>query len=142
MDLTHPPLPLGAWRPFGAFLRQHRIPQKIQPYLAHLQSGRRRNTLILIERPGGARTVLSDRLVRIEAAKTPFLRRPGPRLLLRLFAAPVRHAVLRLRATGLRATAPEFAERDFGARFDKEIKSGPGYMGNVNSLLTASPTEI
>jgi hypothetical protein len=138
----HPPLPLGAWRPFGAFLRLHRIPQKFLLYLAYLQPRRRRNTLILIGRPGSVRTVLSDRLVRIEAAKTPLLRRPGSRLLLRLFAKPVRYAVSRLRARGLHATTPEFAERDFGAGFDNEIKSGAGYMGHLNNLLTASPTEI
>ncbi len=69
----HPPLPLGAWRPFGAFLRQHRIPQKLLLYLAHLQPGRRRNTLILIARPEIAKTDLSDRMVRIKAAKAPSL---------------------------------------------------------------------
>jgi hypothetical protein len=125
MDLIHPPLPL-AWRPLGAFLRQQRIPQKFLLYLANLRPSRRRNTLLLIERPGGARTVLSDRLVRVEAAKTAFPRRPASRLILRLLAKPVRHAVSRLRIAGLHASRPEFAPGDFGAGSDDEIKSGAG----------------
>jgi hypothetical protein len=73
MDLMHPPLPLGAWRPFGAFLRQRRMPQKLLHHLAHLQPRRRGHSLVLIARPGIAKTDLSDQMVRIKAAKAPSL---------------------------------------------------------------------
>ena len=66
----HPPYVLNT-RDQGRALVNHGHIQKILRYLADLQLVRPPVTLRLIERAGVARTVVSDRMVQIEAAKSP-----------------------------------------------------------------------
>ncbi len=67
MDLIHPPFTLVASDPHCA-VRQHRAREFLH-YLLQLRLRPRVRHLVLIERPGNCKTILSDRMLRIDTAK-------------------------------------------------------------------------
>jgi hypothetical protein len=71
MGLIHPPFGLHARNQRRLPAGHGRFLRTLLFYLAAVQPKRRPKTLLLIERAGIAKTILSDRMVRIEAAKAP-----------------------------------------------------------------------
>jgi hypothetical protein len=100
MDLMHPPFAIGTGRQSRALKGHAGILQKWLSYVQLLQPGRRGQSLILIARPDIAKTVPSDRMVQIKAAKAPsLLMSLASQLRLREMTKTTHRLVHRLRAS-------------------------------------------
>lgn len=106
MELIHTPDMLDAENP-GLRIAFKNIRQKLHPHLARLTSTPAER-LVLIGRPGTGRTMLSNEIVRIEAAEPLSQRNPASRSCLNIITKSVHRAVRYFKAS---------------ARFQRNLKS-------------------